>query len=438
MKTIVLMILILFSQFLVSQEAEDFGSNISTNINQVSSRKGQFFASWGWNRNLYSKSDIFFKGNDFNFRLHNAKADDKRKVFADGFKESEGVSLPESNQINIKLGYFFSHNFNVVLGYDQMMYVMRNDQIGKISGTIATGRYLFEGEQYNLDGGYGYEDINYARSFVLFEHTNSLNYAFIGINRFDNLNKLFNINTDKFEINIEEGIDVGMVIPKTTSIVLGNNKFEGNNNTGFGFSANAGLNLTFFKHFFIKPEVKFGHINLKDLRITDDPSERAKQKFNFIETSLSLGVRFRLFSQREKPISKTEVIEKPVSKLAAVSSGSTNNTSSNTDALKKSEAENSTRTQTHVNIDSIKCLENKMLEYKEKFNNSKDQKEQQIYNLLSFYYNYMCQCANGSNRPEDLVAIINNIVDNYNESTMSHLEEILKVTSCRTLTKNKP
>ena len=41
--------------------------------------KGKFFVSWGGNRESYSKSDVTFKGKDYNFTVDNMTAHDKPK-----------------------------------------------------------------------------------------------------------------------------------------------------------------------------------------------------------------------------------------------------------------------------------------------------------------------------------------------------------------------
>ena len=33
-------------------------------------KKGDFYTYWGWNLSWYSKSNISFKGNNYNFKLH--------------------------------------------------------------------------------------------------------------------------------------------------------------------------------------------------------------------------------------------------------------------------------------------------------------------------------------------------------------------------------
>ena len=45
------------------------------------SRKGSFYFYWGWNRDAYTKSDISFSGNDYNFTLDNVVAKDRQSPF---------------------------------------------------------------------------------------------------------------------------------------------------------------------------------------------------------------------------------------------------------------------------------------------------------------------------------------------------------------------
>ncbi len=292
MKKVIIVVSILVVQLVISQEEIKTNDKVFTKLENINSRKGQFFASWGWNRSSYSTSDITFKGDDFDFTLSDVKSSDKPKPLGIGFLDPGGLTLP---QTNFEIGYFIKDNYNIIFGYDHMKYVMRNNQTVGINGEISTGDYLFDGAAYNFDGTYKNQTINLSKPFLLFEHTDGLNYIFIGANRFDNFNKLLHINTDKFEVNLEEGIDFGFVMPKTNTTILGNKRYDQFHVAGFGLSASAGLNLTFFKHFYIKTDFKIGYINMPDIRITEDASEKAKQHFTFAETSYTFGYRFYIF-----------------------------------------------------------------------------------------------------------------------------------------------
>ncbi len=63
---------------------------------------------------------------------------------------------------------------------------------------------------------------------------------------------------------------------------------------GYGISAKAGLNFTFFKHFFIQTELKGGYINMPDIRTTHNTDDKASQDFYFIQTIIAFGGIFRI------------------------------------------------------------------------------------------------------------------------------------------------
>ena len=293
MKKIVLLAIAILSIQLSFSQQEEIPVKEEKNdvFKKINSRKGQFFASWGWNRGSYTKSDINFKGNDFDFTIYEVKADDKPNPFGIKFLSPGDLTLP---QTNYRLGYFIKDNYNIIIGADHMKYVMRNGQDVKIDGTISTGTYDYNGAPYSYDGTYTNQTINLSNDFLKFEHTDGLNYIFVGVNRFDNFNELLGIRTDKFEVNLEEGVDFGTLMPKTNTTILGNTRYDEFHFSGIGFSAKAGLNLTFYKHFYIQADMKYGYINMWNIRITEDKTEKAKQHFGFFEAIYSFGYRFKI------------------------------------------------------------------------------------------------------------------------------------------------
>jgi hypothetical protein len=60
-----------FSQYTFSQE-------ISENPEKYTAHnKGKFYFYWGGNREIYTKSDIHFKGADYDFTLNNVEAKER-------------------------------------------------------------------------------------------------------------------------------------------------------------------------------------------------------------------------------------------------------------------------------------------------------------------------------------------------------------------------
>src|SRR5690606_34220025 len=98
------------------------------------SKKGKMFISWGWNRANYSRSDIHFKGRDYNFTLKKVTATDKPTGFDPAIHFNPlKLTIP---QTNFKMGYFLNDHYSISFAFDHMKYVMQQDQRVKMSGTI--------------------------------------------------------------------------------------------------------------------------------------------------------------------------------------------------------------------------------------------------------------------------------------------------------------
>lgn len=258
--------------------------------NFTAHNKGKFFAAFGGNRDDYSKSDIHFKGNDFNFTISDAAADDKPKGWHIDYINPTRITIP---QTNMKFGYFINDHYAIALNIDHMKYVFNQNQTANVTGTI---NLPASDPDSAYNGTYNNTPINFTDgTFLKFEHTNGLNYVHPEISRFDDISKLFKIrNTDKFQVNITEGFGAGFLYPKTDATVLGKQEHDEFHIAGYGLSAKAGLNFTFFKYFFIQTELKGGYINLPDIQITYDNSEKASQHFLFFETIIYAGAIFKL------------------------------------------------------------------------------------------------------------------------------------------------
>lgn len=246
--------------------------------------KGKFFVTWGGNRESYSKSDATFTGKDYNFTIDNMKAHDKPKGWHIDYINPAKMTIP---QTNFQLGYFLSDHYSVAIGVDHMKYVMTQNQTANVSGQI-------NGPIHN--GNYNNTPVNFAdETFLTFEHTDGLNYIHSEIARHDDISKLFNIrNTDKIQINLTEGIGFGLLYPKTNTQLLGKERYDQFHLAGFGTSIKAGLNITFFKYFYVQGELKGGYINMNDIRTTSNPEDRASQDFFFFQRIIAVGGKFRI------------------------------------------------------------------------------------------------------------------------------------------------
>lgn len=276
MKKILFLILLGSVSLLSAQEASP--------SRYTATNKGKFFLFWGGNRGYYSKSDINFKGNGYDFTLKDVAAVDRPKGWHIDYINPLRMTIP---QTNARVGYFFSDNWAISAGVDHMKYVMKQDQTVKINGTIS-------GSGTSHDGVYNNADKVLTEDFLTFEHTDGLNYVTLELSRVDDISKLFGIrNTDIFQVNLTEGLGFGVLYPRSNTKLLNKERYDEFHVAGVGMSAKAGLNLVFFKHLMIIGELKGGYINMHDIRTTNSISDKASQDFFYFQTMLALGGIFR-------------------------------------------------------------------------------------------------------------------------------------------------
>lgn len=246
--------------------------------------KGKFTVSWGGNRDKFTESDIRFKGDDYNFIIDNAVAHDKPKGWHVDYINPGAMTKP---QTNFKLGYFITDKYSISIGEDHMKYVLTQNQTANLTGTI-------EGNP-PFNGIYNNTPTVLTEDFLMFEHTDGLNYIYSEIARQDDISQWFGIkNTDKFQVNINEGLGIGVLYPKTNTTLMGKERHDDYHVSGYGTSIKAGINLTIFKYFTIEGVLKGGYINMQDIRTTASASDSASQHFFFGETIIAFGGIFRV------------------------------------------------------------------------------------------------------------------------------------------------
>lgn len=247
--------------------------------------KGKFFIYWGGNRADYSKSDIRFEGPGYDFTLQDVEAIDKPKGWHIDYFNPVRMTIP---QTNLRIGYFITDKYNISIGVDHMKYVMVQNQTVNLSGTI---------DGYSpFDGVFDSQSTVLTEDFLTFEHTDGLNYVNIEITRLDDLGKLIGLNLDGdiVQFNTVAGIGAGVLYPRTNSKLMGMERHDEFNIAGYGTGIKAGLNITFFKHFFIQGELKGGYINMPNIRTAPSSVHSASQDFRYLERVIVVGGIFRL------------------------------------------------------------------------------------------------------------------------------------------------
>ncbi|MES2543860.1 MAG: hypothetical protein V4548_03175 [Bacteroidota bacterium] len=250
--------------------------------------KGKFFLNWGGNREEYSKSDITFSGKDYNFTLYDVIAVDKPKGWHVDYINPGRMTIPQNN---FRMGYYFTDKYSISIGTDHMKYVMVKDQTVDISGEID----LPVGDPgFGFNGVYNHDPKKLTQDFLMYEHTDGLNYVNSEITRLDDVSKIFRWNTDKIQLNTVLGVGGGLLFPKTNTTLMSRERHDDFHVSGYGMAVKVGLNLTIFKYFFIQTELKAGYINMPDIRTTKSPDDRASQHFNFLQRNIVFGGIFKI------------------------------------------------------------------------------------------------------------------------------------------------
>lgn len=251
-------------------------------------KKGNFYIYWGWNRAAYSNSDIHFKGNDYNFTLYDVAAKDRQSPFnAKLYFTPNTITIP---QYNFRIGYFFHDKYNISIGADHMKYVMQN-YIGETYQNVRIDGEINNGT--NFDGNYNNDTINLTEDFLLFEHTDGLNYENVEVRRFDVL-----FSRKYFQFAANEGFGIGALVPRTNTTLMNNARYDEFHLAGYGTGLILSLNMTFFKYFFAQMEWKGGFIHMPDIRTTMYKSDRASQFFWYSQYNMVFGANFRIPSKK--------------------------------------------------------------------------------------------------------------------------------------------
>jgi hypothetical protein len=241
-------------------------------------KKGSFLVFWGWNNAKYSKSDIRFKGDGYDFQLDNVVANDRQTHFDWGTYFNPGsITIP---QVNYRITYFPKDNFGITLGMDHMKYVMDQNQTVNLKGYIDDPKYagMVNNGQVDLNSG----------EFLTFEHTDGLNYINIGAQKYHNV-----LDKKHIDIFLSYGGGLGALLPKSNVQLMGNERSDRFHLAGFGLDARASVSVVIIKHIVLQAEGKFGYINMPDIKTTlNNKPDKASQDFVYAQFNFGIGYTF--------------------------------------------------------------------------------------------------------------------------------------------------
>ncbi len=250
------------------------------NRNQVASRKGRLYLSWGYNRSGYTASDIRFTGPNYDFTLHGVTAKDRPTKFdLNTYLNPTNATIP---QYEFRVSYFISERTSLSFGISHLKYVVTQGQGTNISG------YINSAASQTFSGNYDFEPFTIDSRFLRFEHTNGLNYESVEI---ETLFPVLENPRKTHGLYLTTAVGLGVVTPKSDVTLFNARRENVIHLAGYGVNGKFGLRFEFLNKFFIKGFANFGYINLPSiLTRSGDGGDRASQHFYFIEGSAILGV----------------------------------------------------------------------------------------------------------------------------------------------------
>ena len=200
---------------------------------------GTFYVTWGYQKDFYGKSDVQFKNDrddNYDITMHQVKASDRRDM-SDFFNRP--LTVP---QYVFYGGYFFNNkgDWGIEGGWDHLKYIVDEGQTVHMTGQI-------RGVQYDQD-----TTINY--NFWHYEHTNGNNYLTVSLlKRFTFINS----KSGNHKLSLISKFGGGMLIPKTQSVILGNERDGPFRLAGYLFTVGGAVRYDIYRYFFLEASMIF-------------------------------------------------------------------------------------------------------------------------------------------------------------------------------------
>ena len=284
---IIIACFVLFSFFhsegLIAQENEPKPKRLNFSLEE---NKGKFFFFWGYNRTVYAKSKIRLIGEDYDFTLSKVKANDLPSEFNSDYINPGKLTVP---QFNVRIGYFINDKYAIAIGWDHMKYRTLHGSMAIIDGRIDSSASI------KYAGTYSNQAIEMnTNDLVKMEHSDGFNIINVNLERHD---LLYKNKTESVAFNLVTGAGAGIAIPWTNAFIFGARTDDRPHFSGLGaqlFIAPEGI---IYKHLFIRYTLQGGFASMWDVATTakNDNSSHAEQTIYYLEQSVVLGYRFKIF-----------------------------------------------------------------------------------------------------------------------------------------------
>lgn len=271
-------LILFFTLSLISQQA--FSRFISDST--LLRKKGSFYLTWGYNREVYTRSTIHFENKDgdptqmnefgvYDFTIYDVKAHDRPNF--ESIPDLPNFTIP---QFNFRIGYFFNNekDWGLEINYDHPKYIVTEAQTVHIEGTIL--------------GQYVNKDTVIDAQYFHFEHSDGANFAML------NVMKRWKIATknQKHNVGFVFKPGLGFVYPRTDVTIFGsrlNNRWKV---AGAIVGVECALRAELWKHLVIEFAGKLTYANYVNCLVQGKGNGKAQHSFGTAQAILTVGYQF--------------------------------------------------------------------------------------------------------------------------------------------------
>ena len=236
---------------------------------KTTERKGEFYFSWGYNKEWYTNSNVKVTQSSLNnnYTLNSVHSHDH--IGWDQGIFSIPLSIP---QYNYRLGYFFNKKKGLAfeINFDHTKHIITDGQPIKLTGVL-NGKQTDTTINFSEGNGFYYY-LNNGANFLLFNIVKRWNWQ--------------ESKTGNFKMDALGKAGIGPLIPHVQNSLFGKANDPGFQIGGWNMGVEAGVRATFYKHVYLEFTNKLDYARYSNLKVYQGT---AKQAFGTYELILSLG-----------------------------------------------------------------------------------------------------------------------------------------------------
>ena len=238
---------------------------------KTSYAKGTLYGYWGYNRSAFTKSDIRFVGEGYDFTLRKSKASDNQSNKIKDYVDLGNLTVP---QFNARVGYYFKDHWALSFGYAHMKYLFNDANHVFLDGYIQPGL-----DTVWTEGTYNNKQVTTNRENFHYENSNGLNYLHFELMRSE---MLYRTKNRKFAITANAGVGLGSLLSFNDFDFAQRKDMVTISMSGYAASAHLSMRFEFFNHFFLQAEMNGGFMHQVKVRTRpNDLTAYASQKYGY-------------------------------------------------------------------------------------------------------------------------------------------------------------